>query len=91
MSTLHFDHRMSEALHMRLCNYLQLAIEPGQCDGRLTWTARFLREHHRSIPDGAAWLRDHGASCDCEVIVKTVPWDRTLPFPPVPVTAHSSH
>ena len=69
---LQYDDRMPEWLHIGLVNHIQVAISPDDCRG-LERTEAFLRAHHVDVPQALAWLNEHGAHCDCEVVFNTHP------------------
>jgi len=59
---------------------------PKDCRGDLSRTTEFLNQVMRedaegrfvagaSCPPALQWLADHGAHCDCEVILNTVPFE----------------
>ena len=72
---LRYDDRMPRWLHVGLCNRLQEILRPrGDCNGTLRHSVEFVRQHGMQVSAARAWLHDHGACCDCEVVYNTVPW-----------------
>ena len=51
---------MPDWLHIGLVNHLQVSMKPDECQGDQR-TVAFVR-------DGLAWVAEHGAHCDCEVV-----------------------
>ena len=86
--TMQFDDRMSKNLHIALVNFLQATMRPDACTGNQR-TVGFLRTAGVPIGPAVVWLREHGAHCDCEVVLHTVPRPKTEPeTPPARTSAH---
>jgi hypothetical protein len=72
--TDHFDARMTQRLHIILCNTLITDMDsPADCDHTFEHTHRVLAKHAPRPDEAMAWLHDHGAYCDCEVLFNTMP------------------
>lgn len=63
---------MSETLFVALFHRLTQDLEQMPCQHDLTHTRAFLAKHSvKHIPSVIEWLANHGAGCDCEVILNT--------------------
>lgn len=74
--TIAFDNRMPQSLHVALCNSLGDALDsPADCNHRFTLTEKLLRDMNggTDIAPQIEWLHEHGAYCDCEVLLNTIP------------------
>ena len=71
-----FDARMPRPVHVQLCNQLMTEMaSPSDCAHTLARTRRVLASIQHDATAALAWLADHGAHCDCEVLLNTLPPD----------------
>lgn len=68
-----FDDRMSADTHVGLLDHLQQTMQPEDCDGTCDRTTEWLITHDVDVDPALDWLSDHGAACDCEVVLNTHP------------------
>lgn len=72
---------MDRGTLIELGNYLAERIEfipPARvegCDNTFRMTMQWLYAHGRPVEDDLAYLRAHGAYCDCEVLFNAMPED----------------
>jgi len=50
-----------------LLRYLEERLDGRECDGSMRHSEEYLRGRGLNVPKTIAWLRNHGAWCDCEV------------------------
>jgi hypothetical protein len=62
-----------------LFDYLDAELGETGCDDTPRLTTRFLRDRGLDVDRVAAWLREAGGHCDCEVLANVEPeWEGRL-------------
>ncbi|SHN64464.1 DUF2695 domain-containing protein [Desulfovibrio litoralis] len=62
---------MPFAQFSQLFDYLDAQSEENNCAHNFDMTITFLKENKIPIDNVLDWLRNHGAGCDCEVLLNT--------------------